>query len=124
AVVPTVLMGGLAVIEERNRQLERRREHVNTTVRSYITDFSMRVTKDSRDLLRQLEQDLRDAYSARSEQMERSLSDTCNSSYRTLQELERSPELLMEIDTDLALLEELRGRANAIIPAESLAAAR
>jgi hypothetical protein len=121
ALAPTALMGGLAVVKERNRQLEKRRNQVNTTVRSYVTDFSTRVAKDSRDLLRQLQQDLRDGYSARSEQTQRSLTETLNLSYRTLQELERSPELLTGIDTDLVMLDELRARATAIIPGELLA---
>jgi hypothetical protein len=121
SVIPTLLMGGLAVIEEHNRRVEKRREQASTTVRSYITDFSMRVTKESRDLLRQLEQDVRDAYAARSEQMQRSLSDTRNLSQRTLKELEQSPMLLRQIDTDLALLADLRDQASAIIPAALLA---
>jgi len=116
SLVPTLLMGGLAVVEERNRRRDKRREQASTTVRSYITDFSMRVTKESRDLLRQLEQDLRDAYGARSEQMQRSLTDTRNLSQRTLKELEQAPALLRQIDTDLALLGNLRTRASAIIP--------
>jgi hypothetical protein len=124
SLVPTLLMGGIAVIEERNRLLEKRRDQASTTVRSYITDFSMRVTKESRDLLRQLEQDLRDAYGARSDQMQRSLTDTRNLSQRTLKELEQAPALLTQIDTDLALLADLRARASAIIPAALLARPR
>jgi hypothetical protein len=117
-LVPALLMGGLAVIEDRKRQLERRRAHASTTVRGYVTDFSMRVTKDSRDLLRQLEQELRDAYSARGEQMQRSITEARNLAHGTLKELEQSPNLLGQIDTDLALLDELRARATAIIPTQ------
>lgn len=117
-LVPALLMGGLAVIEERKRQLEKRRGQASTTVRGYVTDFSMRVTKDSRDLLRQLEQELRDAYSARGEQMQRSITAARNLAHGTLKELEQSPNLLEQIDTDLALLDELRARATAIIPTQ------
>jgi len=124
SLVPTLLMGGLAVVEERNRRRDKRREQASTTVRSYITDFSMRVTKESRDLLRQLEQDLRDAYGARSEQMQRSLTDTRNLSQRTLKELEQAPALLRQIDTDVALLGNLRARATAILPTALLAPPR
>jgi len=124
SLVPTLLMGGLAVVEERNRRRDKRREQASTTVRSYITDFSMRVTKESRDLLRQLEQDLRDAYGARSEQMQRSLTDTRNLSQRTLKELEQAPALLRQIDTDVALLGNLRARTTAIIPTALLAPPR
>ncbi|HZS19544.1 MAG TPA: hypothetical protein VFA63_00990 [Pseudonocardiaceae bacterium] len=121
SLIPTFLMGGLAVIEERNRRLEKRRDQASTTVRSYITDFSMRVTKESRDQLRQLEQDLRDSYGARSEQMQRSLTDTRNQCQRRLKELEQAPALLSQIDNDFALLADLRARASAIIPAALLA---
>ena len=124
SLVPTVLMGGLAVVEERNRRRDKRREQASTTVRSYITDFSMRVTKETRDLLRQLEQDLRDAYGARSDHMQRSLTDTRNLSQRTLKELEQAPSLLRQIDTDVALLADLRARATAIIPTALLAPPR
>jgi hypothetical protein len=120
SLIPTFLMGGLAVIEERNRQLEKRRDQACATVRSYITDFSMRVTKESRDQLRQLEQELRDTYGARSEQMQRSLADTRNQCQHTLKELEQSPALLGQIDRDFALLADLRTRASAIIPAALL----
>ena len=91
SLVPTLLMGGLAVVEERNRRRDKRREQASTTVRSYITDFSMRVTKESRDLLRQLEQDLRDAYGARSEQRQRSLTDTRNLSQARSKNSSRRP---------------------------------
>ena len=121
SLVPTLLMGGLAVVEERNRRRDKRRELASTTMRNYITDFSMRVTKETRDLLRQLEQELRDAYGARSEQLQRSLADSRNLSQRTLKELEQAPTLLRQIDTDLALLANLRSRASAIIPAALLA---
>jgi hypothetical protein len=117
-LVPAVVVGGLVIIEERKRQLEKRRAQANMTVRSYITDFSMRVTKDSRDLMRQLEQELRDAYGARSEQLQRSLTGTLNVFHRTLAELEQAPSLLEQIDADLAMLSDLRDRASAIRPAE------
>ncbi len=117
-LVPAVLVGGLVIIEERKRQLDKRRAQANMAVRSFLTDFSMRVTKDSRDLMRRLEQELRDAYGARSEQLQRSLTGTLNAFHRTLTELEQAPALLEQIDADLAMLADLRGRATAIIPAE------
>ena len=53
--------------------------------------------------------------------MQRSLTDTRNLSQRTLKELEQAPALLREIDTDLALLADLRAGATAIIPTALLA---
>jgi hypothetical protein len=120
-LVPALIMGGIAFIEERKRQLEKRRAQANTTVRNYVTDFTMRVTKDSRDLLRQLEQELRGAYGDRTEAMQRSITDTRNAAYRTLRELEQSQAVLTEIDTGLAHLADLHRRASAIVPAQLLA---
>jgi hypothetical protein len=120
-VVPALLMGGLALIEERKRLVDKRRAQASTTVRSYVTDFSMRVTKDSRDLLRELEQELRDAYNGRSEQTQRSLIEARNVAQRTLKELEQSPTLLRQIDADIAFLADLRRRATAISPAQLMA---
>ncbi len=119
-LAPALLMGGLAVIEERKRQIDQRRAQASTTVRNYVTDFSMWVTKDSRNLLRQLEQQLRDAYAALVEQMLSALQEARSLALGTLAEQEQSPTLLAQVDTDLALLAGLRGRAAAIIPAELL----
>jgi hypothetical protein len=120
-LVPALLMGGLALIEERKRRVEKRQAQASTTVRSYVTDFSMRVTKDCRDLLRQLEQELRDAYGARTEEMQRSLTEARNLAHRTLKELEQSTTLLTQIDNDLVYLADLRSRAAAIVPDELVA---
>ncbi|MGH3765641.1 MAG: hypothetical protein ACRDS0_08065 [Pseudonocardiaceae bacterium] len=120
-LIPALLMGGIAFIEERKRQLEKRRAQANTTIRNYVTDFTMRVTKESRDLLRQIEQELRGAYGDRTEEIQRSLTDAGNVAYRTLSELEQSQAVLAEIDTSLAHLADIRRRAAAIVPAQLLA---
>jgi hypothetical protein len=120
-LVPALFMGGLALVEERKRRLEKRQAQASATVRSYVTDFSMRVTKDCRDLLRQLEQELRDAYGARTEEMQRSVTEARNLAHRTLKELEQSPTLLTQIDTDLAFLADLRHRAATLIPDQLVA---
>jgi hypothetical protein len=120
-LVPALFMGGLALVEERKRRLEKRQAQASATVRSYVTDFSMRVTKDCRDLLRQLEQELRDAYGARTEEMQRSVTEARNLAHRTLKELEQSPTLLTQIDTDLAFLADLRHRAATLIPDQLMA---
>jgi len=61
---PALLLAGIAVQEERTRQVSSRRVTAKQVLRSYITEFGMYATKSSRDLLRQQEYDLRDGYEA------------------------------------------------------------
>jgi len=119
-LVPAVLVGGLVIIEERRRRIEQRRARASTTVGRYITDFRMRITKDSHDLLRDLEHELRDAYGARSEQTHRSLVRTLDLSRDALTELEQAPALLERIDNEFAVLADLRSRTAGILPDEEV----
>jgi hypothetical protein len=68
-IAPALLLAGVALNEERNRQVAMRRVSANQVIRSYITEYGMWVSKDSRDLLRRLEQELRNGYEARIEQL-------------------------------------------------------
>jgi hypothetical protein len=118
-LVPAVLVGGLVIIEECRRRIEERRARARTIVRDYVVDFRIRITKDSRDLVRNLEHELRDAYGARSDQTHRSLARTLDLTRHALTELEQAPALLEQIDTELAVLADLRSRATGILPDET-----
>lgn len=59
---PALLLAGIAVQEERTRQVSSRRVTAKQVLRSYITEFGMYATKGSRDLLREQEHELRDGY--------------------------------------------------------------
>lgn len=117
-----LLLIGLGLAEERSRRADRHRTRASMAVRSYVSGVSMAMTKASHDLLRQLKQELRDAYTTRSEQRQRAITGTRNSAQRTLAELEQSPAVLAEIGASRALLAGLHARAAAIVPAQLLAA--
>lgn len=68
-IAPALVLAGFALCEERNRRSQMRRGHANQVIRTYITEYGMWVSKDSRDLLRTLEQDLRNGYEARLDQL-------------------------------------------------------
>jgi hypothetical protein len=53
--------------------------------------------------------------------MQRSVTEARNLAHRTLKELEQSPTLLTQIDTDLAFLADLRHRAATLIPDQLVA---
>lgn len=63
-IAPALVLGGIALQEERNRRTTARRVTANQVLRNYISEFGMYATKESRDLLREQEQELRDGYEA------------------------------------------------------------
>lgn len=63
-IAPALVLGGIALQEERTRRVTARRLTANQVLRNYITEFGMYATKGSRDLLREQEQELRDGYEA------------------------------------------------------------
>lgn len=63
-IAPALLLGGLALQEERSRRVTSRRLTAAQVLRNYITEFGMYAAKGSRDLLREQEQGLRDGYEA------------------------------------------------------------
>jgi len=67
-----LLMGGKMVRDESRRLLDRRRMEAKNTVRRYVDDVSFQVGKQSRDMLRYMQRDLRDHFMARSDELVRS----------------------------------------------------
>lgn len=67
-----LLMGRSGFLDERKRQLEKRRGLAKTAVRRFVDEFNLQVGKDSRDAMRTVQRELRDAYSARVEELQRS----------------------------------------------------
>jgi hypothetical protein len=116
-----VLMGGVGLGEERKRQLERRRSQAKTTVRSYIDQFALHVSKDARDVLRRMQRELRDEFAASLTELQRSADDAVCAAEAAIDAAEESRGELGQIETDLASLAELRERA--LSPPRLLAAA-
>ena len=67
-----LLMGGKMMRDESRRLLDRRRMEAKNTVRRYVDDVSFQVGKQSRDMLRYMQRELRDHFMARSEELVRS----------------------------------------------------
>lgn len=74
-----VLLGGKVVKDERKRMLEKRRNDAKAAVRRSLDDVVFQLGKDSRDLLRELQRDLRDHYSERAGELSRSISESIKS---------------------------------------------
>jgi hypothetical protein len=80
-----LLMGGKMVRDESRRLLDRRRMEAKNTVRRYVDDVSFQVSKQSRDMLRYMQRDLRDHFMARSDELVRSAQESLIATERALQ---------------------------------------
>jgi hypothetical protein len=112
-----LLMGGKMVRDESRRLLDRRRVEAKNTVRRYVDDVSFQVGKQSRDMLRYLQRDLRDHFTARSDELIRSAQESLIAAERALQagEAERQQriaDLYAELERIAAL--EREGQALAL----------
>ncbi len=109
-------VGGLRT--EKKRQLLQRRNQAKNTVRRYCDEVSFRVGKDSRDTLRRIQRQLRDHYSARAEELNRSctqsLQAASEAANRTKADRDRR---LRDINAEVERLGQLRQRAVALVGA-------
>ena len=65
-------LGRRALKDERKRQLMMRRQQAKLATRRYLDELSFAVSKDSRDAIRTVQRELRDEFTARAEQLNRS----------------------------------------------------
>ncbi len=80
-----LVMGGKMVRDESKRLLDRRRMEAKNIVRRYVDDVSFQVGKQSRDMLRYMQRDLRDHFMARSDELVRSARESLIATERALQ---------------------------------------
>jgi GTPase SAR1 family protein len=109
-----VLMGSKMVRDENHRLLDKRKMEAKNAVRRYIDDVSFQLGKQSRDMLRQVQRELRDHFLARSEELTRSAQESLIAADQAMRasEVERQQrcvDLQAELDRVAAL--EQRGRA-------------
>ena len=67
-----LLMGRKGLKDEKERQLTQRRAQAKNAIRRYCDEVSFQVSKDSKDTLRRVQRQLRDHYSTRAEELNRS----------------------------------------------------
>jgi GTPase SAR1 family protein len=107
-----LLMGRSGFLDERKRQLEKRRSLAKTAIRRFVDDFNLQVGKDSKDAMRKVQRELRDTYSARVEELQRSTSDALAAAKQAVHEDEAETEELQRLESDLGALELLAKRAD------------
>lgn len=113
----TLLLGRKAIRDQRDRELQTRRQQARAAVRQYLDDVSFQVGKDSRDALRRIQRALRDRFTERAEDLQRSTQEALSSAQRSLQvdEAERK-ERIQSVRAELDRVGALRKRLFQLSP--------
>jgi dynamin family protein len=109
-LVAAALMGGSGIKEERRRALERRRSEAKMGVRRFVDEFNMSVGKDSRDAVRHVQRELRNAWTARVGELQRSASEALAAVQQAVAGGESVAGQRERLDDDLRTLTTLRAR--------------
>ncbi|HET9141421.1 dynamin family protein [Actinophytocola sp.] len=113
-----VLLGARGIGDERKRIVTRRQNDAKAALRRYIDDVTFRVGKDSRDMLRAVQRDLRDHFTAQAEQMKRSLSESLRAAQNSVKASQSERDArLAELATELARLDAVRRQARGLVEA-------
>jgi replication fork clamp-binding protein CrfC len=119
-----LLMGGRAISDERKRIIARRQSEARRVIRRYVDDATFQVAKDSKDMLRQVQRDLRDHFMGHAEQMNRSLKESLQAAQRSVESSTADrKQRIVEIKSELERLDQLRTQVRTLLPAASRSAA-
>ncbi len=119
-----LLLGGKTVSDERRRVVLRRQAEAKASVRRYVDDVTFQVGKDSRDMLRGVQRDLRDHFTDLAEQLNRSLKESLSTAERSVSTTQAERDTrLTQLATEIAALERLQARVATLTPEEAVPAA-
>ena len=112
------MLGKRALKDEQERLLKQRRVQAKQACRSYVDEVAFVVGKDARDTLRRIQRALRDAFTARAEELQRSTADAVQAAQQAVQadETERQARL-RDVEAELQRLAQLQARAEALLAA-------
>ena len=117
AVVVGLFMGRKALRDEKERQLQIRRNQARNSHRKYTDEVSFVVGKDSRDTLRRVQRQLRDHYAGVAEQLMRSASETLAKAQQAAQSDQSTHDKRRrDVEAELGRIAALRTRALKLAP--------
>lgn len=117
-LVMGLVLGRKGLKDEKKRQVVARRAQAKNTVRKYTDEVAFHVTKEVRDVLRQVQRDLRDHYTARAEELNRSATESLAAAQQAAQaDQSQRQQRLRDIEAELGRLDDLVGRAERLVPA-------
>jgi predicted GTPase len=119
-----LVLGGKTLKDERRRVITRRQQEAKSAVRRYIDDVKFQASKESRDMLRRVQRDLRDHFTTQAEEMNRSLGDSVRAAERSVKTSSAERERRFgEINSELQQLETLQQRVRTLVPQQTRALA-
>jgi len=112
-----LLMGRKTLREEKERQLAVKRQQSKVTVRRYLDEVQFAVGKDLRDVLRDLQRQLRDTFSSRAQELNRTATEAAMAAGQAQKASGAERETrLKEVDMELGRIGQLRARSINIAP--------
>ncbi|MGH3873176.1 MAG: dynamin family protein [Pseudonocardiaceae bacterium] len=112
-----LLLGGKTITDERRRIVSRRQNDAKTSVRRYVDDVIFQASKETRDMLRRVQRDLRDHFTTQAEETNRSLTDSLRAAEGSVKTSKGDRERrLTEIKSQLERLESLQQRVRTLLP--------
>jgi replication fork clamp-binding protein CrfC len=118
-----LLFGGKTVVDERKRLKQRRQAEAKNAVRRHIDEVTFQVGKDSRDMLRRAQRDLRDHFSALAEEVHTSISGSVAAAQNAVKTDSRERERrIRDLRAELDRIDVLADRARALRTAGPAAA--
>ena len=111
-------LGRKAYRDEKKRQLTMRQQQAKQAARKFLDDVSFAVTKEGRDAIRRVQRDLRDEFTDRADQLQRSTREalTAAETARKQDDQERARRLA-EIDQEMGRIATVRRAAHDVIAA-------
>jgi hypothetical protein len=119
-----LLFGGKSVRDEKKRLLNKRQGEAKNAVRKHIDEVTFQVGKDSRDMLRRTQRQLRDHFSALAEEVSTSISASVNAAQSAVKTTTAEREKrIRDLKAELGRIESLAERARALVADRRPAAA-
>jgi hypothetical protein len=110
-----LLMGKAGLGEERKRQLAQRRSQAKTAVRRFVDEFNLQLGKDSRDVLRRIQREMRDGYTRRAEELQRSTKEALTAAQKAVTNDAAEADELARLKSDLESFAMVRQRAREVL---------
>jgi hypothetical protein len=112
-----VLLAGKALVDEKQRRLAAQRQQAKQAAHKFSEEVSFQVGKDSRDTLRRVQRELRDAFTGTAEELQRSLTEALNAAQTAVKaDQGKRAKQLQVVDTQLKAIGSVRARVAALAP--------
>jgi hypothetical protein len=110
-----LLFGAKTVREERKRQLQRRQSDAKVAVRRHIDEVTFQVGKDSRDMLRRVQRQLRDHFTSVAEELQTSVGSAVKAAQSAVRTDETSrAQRIRDLKAEIERISGLETRAKAL----------